>query len=91
MNIKNVFLPSLVSTQNDCKVANLLDPQYAHVSLTPFLVERFLQMLQLQAAKAEVCFQGQCTSSEEIYWHISNCMILEARTECCVFYNENFT
>lgn len=53
MNIQNVFLPSLVSTQNDCKVANL-DPQYAHVSLTPFLVERFLQMLQLQAAKAEV-------------------------------------
>lgn len=33
MNIQNVFLPSLVSTQNDCKVANLLDPQYAH----PFL------------------------------------------------------
>lgn len=54
MNIQNVILPSLVSTQIDCKVANLLDPQYAHVSLTPFPVEIFLQMLQLQVAKAEV-------------------------------------
>lgn len=44
MNIQNVFLPSVVSALIDCKVANLLDPQFAHVFLTLFLVERLLQM-----------------------------------------------
>lgn len=42
--------------------------QYAYKSLTPFLVERFLQMLELEAVKAEVWRFRATAHHLKIYW-----------------------